>query len=436
MDNTNINSNHSKKGLLRIVLLLVMAVVLITLGITMNRLGNSLNIIEKSINITYDNIKNILMVNRDKTDIGTTFTIDGTLSSTLSGSYITNTYGVQNKYRKTRVILSQNINEKKLLLKVADKPSNINARYLIENSTGYYYIQGFKNTYINTGTNNYFENITSNDMLSEYRYLLDKTVESLVKCIDKDKVSQEKAETYIDNDSKKLTKTMYTIDNKESIDLINNLLKELREDEQSKKILLNISKELFEKEVPEETIILDKDDTITYSVYTDILYNIKKIELVMGNNTISYEILKDSDLIRVISNNNSVTKFYITRNSNKYNIVVKDGKDKQLGTMTIENTETKNIISINFSDANQKIDLSFNRDLTNIVSHKSYDSKIGISLTITDLKTTEKSFIANIDITSKVVNASDIKEDTSTAILSSSLTEIDNNKLKTILQGV
>lgn len=439
------NNNNTKKGLFKIVLLMVIGVLFISSGIFLSIMTTPKNIMKTAIDRSFVSIKNIFLVDKTVTDLGSNYTVESKINLKLDGTLFSTPEMASYKNfnnTNTEISFSQNLDNKKLLFKAKSNINNnelFDYKYLIEESTGYFYLKEFSDNYINVGSNNYFENIPDNSY-ENYKYLIEKTLDSIANNISKTHLSKENVNTTIDDKGVNLVKTTYVIDNKELIDLLNGVQKDLKSDQKAKEIITNINKDFFDKSISNDRTLLSKNEFIMYSVYTDKLYRVKKIELTAEennkDNTISYEVLKDSYLVKIINEDVVDTKYYITQNNNKYNISIRDGSSKELGKVEFENTEKKKTFSYQMMDEDYKIDLNYNRNLNNIVNNKSYKSKGTLNLNVTDLKSTDKLLVLSIDMDSKYSNKSSISENTSKSLLKSSFSKEENDKLNNVIANI
>lgn len=443
-----IKRSKSKKGLFKIVLLLVFASFLIILGVSITRYASPKNILKKSLHGTYNSLKEAVLIERTSTNMKDNYKINSDFNINMNGTMF-NDYTDEDKKLITNlgktsnnIEITQDLEKQELLLKLDSKIDNKQLyflKHLVTNSTSYYYIQGFKDYYINEGTNNYFENVTSHrNNIDNINYVIEQAINSLINNINEDKLTSGYDNTFIDDQQKKLYKTTYLLDNKELLREIKSIKKDLKEDQKSNNILTSFNKNIFKQE---PTKVLDKDEFIKYSVYTDMLYNIEKIEITHEkdnkSNTISYEVLKDNNtLIKIIDNEKLLYKLYINDDHNKYMVDIKDKMNKNIGKLEFDNTEKRTNINLTSVGEKQKVDLTFDRQLSNIEENKKYTSKIKLTLNITDIKTLEKYLVLNASLNSKITNKMDIEEKTNNAIIYETLTEEEKNRIDDIYQDI
>ena len=78
---------------------------------------------------------------------------------------------------ENNITMVQDKENKKLFFNLDSKLSGqslINTKYLVENATAYYSIDGVTNTYVNNGNNNYFESLNSSTTTNEnLKYLIE-----------------------------------------------------------------------------------------------------------------------------------------------------------------------------------------------------------------------------------------------------------------------
>mgnify|MGYP003306603497 CR=1 FL=1 len=153
----------------------------------------------------------------------------------------------------------------------------VNARYLVENATEYYYVKGIVNNYVNNGNSGYFEALNSTTSSKEnIVYVLQNISASLKKNLKSDYFTTTKEETSINNKQKTLNKISLKLTDITTKELINNILLDLKEDKKTKQILTGLDKNFFKNIMDNENKIFNYNEIITINMYTNFLGNIKK----------------------------------------------------------------------------------------------------------------------------------------------------------------
>lgn len=154
------------------------------------------------------------------------------------------------------ILMQQNKNTKKAYLeyKVSTPNSNLlNAKYLVENATLYYNIENYTKNYINDGTNNYFETLSSENTLKTNNiYLLDFITNSLKTNLKEEYFQQDTEKITIAGKEKNTNKLILILDNNLIIKLQKAILKDLKKDEKSNQILTSYIKDFANLKIDED----------------------------------------------------------------------------------------------------------------------------------------------------------------------------------------
>jgi len=438
---------RSKKELFIIVLFLVLAIILITLGITIYNKTTPKNIFNSSLKDLNNKLYETIFFERNKTNLSENYKIDSDIKINISSTKsISEEYTIeQNNIFNTNISNSTNkftyihsLKNKKLYM---NYKSSINEniifdyKYLIDNSTNYRYLNNFKEEYINYGNANYFETIsTNNTNYNNFKYISNKFIDYFTSNLDKEKFNQEKVTTYIDNNQESLNKLSYYFNNKELTTILNKVKKELEKDEETKTLLNNLNTNILGYNLEKD--LLKKKESITLSIYNDMFYNIKKIELTYQNEDYEkiYSIVpkEEETIISVIENAKLLRTYRITKKDNKYNISIENSKGINEGRVEFINNEKETSLVGSMQSNNEKYDITLDRKISNLKANKSYNSIITLSYQKTNTQTTEKEKNIYITINSNVTNDTKVNEEITNTILLSSLNEEEKSKLDNI----
>lgn len=303
----------------------------------------------------------------------------------------------------------------------------MNMKYLVEDATEYYYIDGVTSTYINNGNNNYFESLnsttTTNDNIT---YIIEKIGESVSNNLKDEYLS----ESY-DSEYKQITITL-TEDN--LVELINNVLDDLKEDSKANQIMTGYNQDFANQRVTKEQV--SGLGTIRLHIYINKIYGaIERYELELGDETsLVYYQESDKNILELIESNETTARLEITTEGEKTDIVITDGNGTNLGTISISKTSTNQDIIVNITEADTSLDITYNKQLTNLQKGTSYDSTTTMSIKMASSNMTL--IDGTITITSTTTNDTTISEDVSNSVLASTMTgteqELLNQKLTTV----
>ena len=380
--------------------------------------------------------------NDESTGLEDNYQMSGTLKINLQSDYYQGLSTTNPDYATTAKLLTNLTNtqnnfqivhdkdNKRLFVNYDSKLNNqnlFNTKFLVENATAYYYIDGVTSTYINNGNNNYFESLNSTTTTKEnLKYLIEKTMEYIGNNIKDDYLTT----TYQDN-YKIIT---LTLTEKDSVTLGNAVLKDLKKDDKAHQILLGYDPEFDKVKLTEEDV--KGQGTIKLHIYSNklTLKNEKYILEDENNNSITYTDTNNKKTIEIKSEE-STTVLTITTDKDKTVIDITDEEGNNLGNVSISKTSTNYDIVAKIQSDSTTIDFGYNSQKTNLKKGKSYDKQSSITLNVTSQNT--NIINGTITLDAKVTNDTKITEDTSTSVLASSIDgtrqELLNQKITTVL---
>ena len=442
MEDTSTKKNHLlKKELLFIVLLMVIAVVLIVIGLTISKYSKPKYIYEKTINEIYDYTKNIITYDKKDTDLGENISLESLITLNINSDQdIFNTgYDLKTLYRyynnlsrtKTKLTFKQDISNKKLLFNVDSKINNYNLTnhsYLVDNSTKYEYLYGFKDNYINLGNARYYETISKNKNISyNLNYLSNFIKDSIIKNINKNDITLSKEKTVINDNEVKLLKYEYKLDDMKLRLLINGVIKDLKANERTNNIMNIINPNFSKYKISDKKRLLDKHENIIFSIYTNNLYKVKKVVFTKEDSTIkkdiSFEPKEDIIEIKTYSNSKETSTTTLKKVRNTYIASIVDDKQQTIGSIEIYNEEKRSTMIVTISNNDKKIDINLDRNITKLNEKVNYNSNISLQISILDKINMNKILNLNIFTMNKVSKYVKIEVGMNNIILLDSLTK-------------
>ena len=450
------------------IFLIIISFVLIGGGIYFTYLSNSKKIVGSAIETMTGNFKDLFLSENENLKIGDNFTIVSDVSLNIQSDYLTTlaaqtaqnntgmpvspeqnqTMQIQtyqkllNNLEKTKntITIKQDKTNKKAYLELDSNLNStklINTKYLIENSTEYYFVEGFLNTYVNNGSSNYFEALdeqtTNHDNMI---YLYDFIMNSLKENLKDEYFIKEQETTKIFDEEKKMTKVILKIDNIRAKEIASAILKDLQNDKQASKILTSYDKDFSKKKIKNDAVIFEDGESITINSYANnLFYDIEKVEIVSISSEeqmkLVYETKEEKALLSLIENDKIVGTVDINKvNDKKYNLIIKDDESKEIGTLKFDKSNNQNNIELSINSEGDRIDLSYSSKASDI-KDKSYKLESDIVLKVIVDNTSMVN--ANIKLDSKVSREVEIKEDTASSVLASTVTEADSQRLEQIL---
>lgn len=331
---------------------------------------------------------------------------------------------------ENNITMVQDKENKKLFFNLDSKLSGqslINTKYLVENATAYYSIDGVTNTYVNNGNNNYFESLNSSTTTNEnLKYLIEKIAESMANNLEESYLSESYTDEY-----KVIT---ITLTEQNIVTYGNKIINDLKNDEKANQIMTGYNANFSEVKLTEKDVT--GTGTIKVNIYLDkILSQVSQYELELGNgNKCIYYKENGKEIVELISEEETTT-LEIEKHGEKTEINIKDGSNASLGTVTISQTSTNYDIVANITSEEATLDLGYNYQITNLKKSTSYDSAATITIKMTAQNTTI--IDGTITVTSQTTNDTTISEDTSSSVLASTLsgtqTELLQQKIALII---
>lgn len=432
-------SKQNKKLNIIITCCITLAILLIASGIYISYLSNPKRILGTTIDDLTSSLRDITLEN-EKTNLGKNYTMtskikvndDSMPSPKITQNKNLSTFlNLLNSLEKTdtTLTLSQDYTNKKLLLTWTSKLNNqevLPAKYLVENSTEYYFVKDHLTTYVNNGSSNYFEALSeeaNNKENIEYIYELIKT--SLKNNLKEEYFSKYKTTANIAGKDQEVTKVSLKLNNTRLKEIASAILTDLKTDTRANKILTSIFKDFSKVKIKDSTKFLKQKETITINIYTsNITYQPKKYEYVYQNNLkeekITYEKQPEEDIVYVIKDNKALYKLKVTNSTGKIKVAILDAnKNTNLGKIILEKTAKRTSLLIDFKNNNKSINIDYNVKLSDIKVNKSYKKNVILNAKIVENSANIINF--NINSENKVIARAKISEDVSDSVLASSI---------------
>ncbi len=419
------DSNKIKKQKTKIIIIFLGALILLIAGITLSYFSSAQYVAQRVVKVMGKNMVELVNNGNQNTGLEENFKTTSSVKMNLQSEYFQALSTLSPDYQvlsnllrnlsntETQITMIQDQQQKKLLINYDTKLSGeslANIKYLVDNATEYYYIDGLTPNYINNGNNSYFESLNSTTTTKENtEYMIEKITQATANNMKKEYLS----ETY-EKDCKKIT---ITLTENDIVELSNNILEELKKDTKANQIMTGYDKEFSKAKVTKEDI--SGLGTITINIYIDkLIGQIKKYEITNNNDSIIfYE--GETQVLEIWSDNKLVTKLNITQNNDKTNIKITNGTDTNIGDISINKTNTNYDIVAEITAEEFSANFGYNSQITNLKEGNSYDSNTRISLDIT--ADNAVLFNGTIEITSTTTKDTTINEDVSNSVLASTV---------------
>lgn len=424
---------EKKRGHKLVVVLILLSIALLAGGGVLTYFTSPKYVAQTVIKEMGENATQIL-ANRQETGLEENYSTTGTLKIDLQSDYFQGLSTTDPSYATIANLFRNLSNTQNNIAVVQDKENkrlfiNYNStlngqnlfstRYLVEDATEYYYIDGVTSTYVNNGNNNYFESLNSATTTNEnLNYIIEKVTESV-----KDNIEDSYLSTTYEDNYKVVTITLTEDD---LLQLGNNVLEDLKKDTKANQIMTGYNQNFADTKITKDQI--KGIGTIQLHIYLNkISTQVERYELNMEDGTtLSYSIANGNKMIE-ITQNDSTTRFTITTTNDKTDITITDEENTTIGSVSISKTSTNYDIIANVTTDTMSMDFGYNTQMTNVKKGTSYDSSTTITLNISSQNT----MLLNGTITLDTTTTSDttIEEDTSTSVLASTLTGTESDLL-------
>ena len=432
---TDNHGNISIKGIIIILSLFLFSAALIGIGAYYSYSSSPKKVLKQTLTTVSNNINNL--VSRDeKYRLDNTFSLESDIK-TITWYDVTDPEMLEHKdflnnylNFESKIKIIQNEEKEKAYFHIHAKENNLDymdLKYLIKESTGYYYNNYITNKYINMGTNNYFETISKDtNTRSNIEYLNTYIIDSLTNNISDKYMETSQEKVSLNNGDFNSDKISIELDNQKINDLFKLVLKDLKKDDKSSKILGNYFDGFNDYKLKNKKY-LKKKEKLTINIYTTQLTGkLLKIEVIDQLDTkvhkYVYEVLNNPLSELYVIEDEKVKNIYeITKESdNKYNINVIDNKGKEIGTILFNKTDKETILDVSINSNLERLDIDYKASYKDI-KKDSYTEDIGLEVKY--LKKNKNMLTINATVNNKATKEGKIAEDTSESILENTLTE-------------
>lgn len=407
-------------------------------------------ITKKFIVNTLNEAKSILRPTEQATLIGDDYNISSTMTTTLDSQVfkedaLTDVKMLENLYlmnnlnsSKTTVSVIHNSKDKKFFFNrqtVKNDRVIINDKYLIDNSTEYYYVQDYLVNYINDGNNTYFETI-GNDVnaLDNIDYLTKFIINNLPNCIDDELFNQTQTTTYINNKTENVRKLSIELTNKEIRKIANKVLSKLKKDKESFNILNGVIDDFANYKITSKTKFIESNEKLTINLYTEgSLNRAKKYEIIKSDSKTSKAITYELEDKKVTYLENNKVKYNIKYKINSTSVKgdITNKLNKKIGRISFDNTENRKHFTLELEDEkyNTSIDINYK------ISDKKTNSYKSTTKAIINIKKENRNYLSGtINVSTKTTNKVAINEEVKDLTFSSEITEEKEEELKNLFK--
>ena len=426
--------------------LIAIAIGLILLGLYYSKISNVKYPVDLVIDQVFDKGEEIASLHSDYL-LGDNYELDGTLKMTLSSEEYQTKAATDPEYLKKNNLLKNlskmnvqysvkhDLKGKKAYASLEEKIGEeeiFSGKFLITNSTQYYFVHSVLKNYVNTGGNTYFESFTEETTsLDNLDYLYHFIRDSIKNNILEEDLEGDDFETYIDNNMTKVGRISYRLTDKSYKKLLKNILKDLKSDERAHQILSFMYSNIDELQVDTKRTYMDRDESYTLYIYVSkINFQPLKVEIahVEGDHKENYVYegtLRKGTFYYSVDNE---TKYSakVESTSKKLDILVYDHFNKEVGTIKGEKDKNNLLFTMTLDTEHHRYDVQYsakNKDLKN----KEYTREDNLTFKIMHDKVV--SLEGTVVMNTMVRGSTKIDEDVSSSVLKSTLTDEENNKM-------
>ena len=431
---------NKKRIILIVCFTMVIALGSIGFGLYYNRLSKPKTIITKFT----DEIEHVMtkyFISFDNYDVGDNFTITGNTKFNLDSEYYRQKGSTDVEFLKKYHLLKNLSSTKTTTIYRQDKKNNkakfelkqtlgeeelVDFRFLIDNSTKYYFYHNIVPNYVNNGSCNYFEifekNATTRDNIEYlYHYFFTAIKDSL----EDDYFDKYSADIKIDG--KSINADVYTIkfNDKMLHMVLSNVLKEFQNDEKASHILNSIDPSFQKKKISNKDTFLGKKESYSLNIYTTkYTYKPLKYEIVHLNED-------DKELFIYEGDFEKGNYFYVKNEKVVYQVPVSFGSTTI--SANINNTSASEIGYLQVEKNNHGLSFTYSFDNGTLKHEFIYSSKITkddnkaiinnkkLSFKVVENKVSKVNGDIQLDL--QIDKGAKIEADVSSAVLESSLTD-------------
>ena len=383
-NNIKPKKEKTKKGKRILIVFLLLLVAIIGEAIYFYFNGYAKFVLSRNIAKAYNSISNVK--------------IDSTLDSILKSNTVSIDYNVNLDIKDNAELLgginnisakytySENKSDKKGLLNLESKINKeqfIDLDALLKDSKVYFKIKDVMDKYYFTDYEfvSLFESLDNSDS----KYILDIIKDSVLNNIKNEDLKQSNEDIVIDNKSLKTVKVSLNINDDLLIRIAKDIINKIENDDKALEILSNntkISKDELKKEIADikssiNNYTTSSEESIIYNMYTDILGNAIKHELIMDEYVIDY--LNYNDVKELVVKSNGVSVFNIKIAGKESGTV----SGNIMSMMSITGDYTANKINLNLKAIDNSMEMKVVLESDeNKVSDKEYvfNSSLNISV--------------------------------------------------------
>lgn len=436
------------------VLLLTLSFCFIGTGIYFSHLATPQYIMNKAIDEFSSKVEDFWH-DYDSYRMDNNYSLDKTIKVNLDSEYLakesaTNIEALKsyqflnnlNKLQNHLIVIKDGTNNK-AFVSLEETISNeelLNVKYVIDNSTKYYYVKSVLDNYVNDGNCNYFESLNANNTSTDnIEYLYNFIKSSLKNNLKKEYFESYNTKDEIAGKNHSIHYISLKLTDKNIKQILKDILKDLKKDEKANKILTGIDNNFEKTKINAKKNYLNHDESYDINIYTStILYKPMKYEIIHLNKnnkkTLAYEKNKKQDDLYLIEDNKVTYHTTVKHNNDSLSMNIFDSKENKIGSFQYEKNDLLTTIDFDFDNSKNKYQLKITSKTQDLKENNSYNNSTEISIKHIRNKISmlNGTILINTDIQKKV----NIIEDTSNAILASTLTSEQQQQFKNVANSI
>ena len=437
-------------SILIVIVLLILAGISIYYGIVINNNSKPINIYSKVIDNISNRIKDISEINSNY-KLGDSFTVNGEIDLDLKSEYYEKNSLTDIDYLKKNNLLKrlsnmdikysliQDAKKDKLFMSLDEKINEneiLSGKYLIDNSTKYYFVNNIVENYVNGGSCNYFEALDeTNTTETNINYLYDLIIESLKNNLKEEYFYTNQVDENINNNTTRVNEVSLKLDNKRIREILKGILKDIQKDEKANLILDSFIKDFNKVKLDESKKYLDNNESITISIYLNKLhYKPLKYKIIYMNETNRNIFQIENNKIMYLENNMIKYTGEIIDKGNNISIDVMDNQDNKIGNIKYEKGEQNTTLSVSLNLEKSNYDIEYSSKYTDVKKKKSYTNEKSITFKVMDELTNKIN--GSIKIVSNIEKGAKIEETRQDAVLESTLKPEQKEKIDKLYDNI
>ena len=443
-----------KKKIIRVLTFLfiaILGIVLIKTGLYFQKLSSPKHIYKEGIEIVSVRLEDLFKID-NKYQFGDDFKVNGSIDFNIASEEYKKKSLTDIDYKKKNNLVNnlskmdiiysfnQSKKDKKQYLTIDEKINNekvLNYKYLVENSTKYYFVESVINNYINDGNNNYFEIFTEGETtVSNLDYMYEFLKDALAEKKKKNAESYTKTTT-INNNQEELNQLSVRLNNKTINSIMNGILQDIKDDERANNIMKSVDSDFSKRKFDIDK--LEKNESYTINIYSSKYLNKPlKYEIVYmkedSKKIYSYEGDSNKGLFYYSENDNMKYTADVTASNKEISINVFDYHHNDAGNIKINRDINSTMMNVSLNLEKSSYDIVYSKKYKDYLSNKSYTVEQSLSMKI--VKEGEIRLNGDVKAVDKIEKNAEIDVDVDKAVLMSKLSPEQKEKYDNLYDNI